>query len=66
MNDELLTVKAVAEKTGRCKETIRRWISSGQLQASRVGKHGQFLVKERDLDQCLAYKAKITDASDAA
>ena len=33
-----LSVAQVAERTGVCKATVRRWINSGKLRASQFGK----------------------------
>lgn len=43
----MLTVPEAAQRSGRNPETIRRWIRSGRLRASRVGT--QHLVDEVDL-----------------
>jgi excisionase family DNA binding protein len=43
----MLTVPQAARRTGRNPETIRRWIRSGRLAATRVGT--QFLVDENVL-----------------
>lgn len=58
---KLLTLGEVAEQIGRCKMTIRRWIKSGELKASRVGSHGRFYIAQEDLDECLKYTPKKTD-----
>lgn len=58
---ELLTIAEVATQLGRCKQTIRRWILSGNLKASRVGKHGRFLIDPEDLEKCLEYNPKKTE-----
>lgn len=44
----MLTVPEAARRTGRNPETIRRWIRSGRLQASKVGT--QHVIDEADLD----------------
>ncbi|MGI8536929.1 MAG: helix-turn-helix domain-containing protein [Mycobacteriales bacterium] len=43
-----LTVTEAARRTGRHPETIRRWIRSGRLRASKVGT--QHVIDELDLD----------------
>lgn len=58
---ESLTVAEVAERIGRCNLTIRRWITSGKLKASRVGRYGQFMIDPKDLEKCLEYKPKKRD-----
>lgn len=44
----MLTVPEAARRTGRNPETIRRWIRSGRLRASKVGT--QHVIDELDLD----------------
>lgn len=44
----MLTVPEAARRTGRNPETIRRWIRSGRLRATRVGT--QHIIDEADLD----------------
>jgi excisionase family DNA binding protein len=43
-----LTVPEAARRIGRNPETIRRWIRSGKLRASKVGT--QHVIEERDLE----------------
>lgn len=43
----MLTVPEAARRTGRNPETIRRWIRSGRLRASKVGT--QHVIDEADL-----------------
>lgn len=43
----MLTVPEAARRTGRNPETIRRWIRSGRLRASKVGT--QHVIEESDL-----------------
>jgi excisionase family DNA binding protein len=43
----MITVPEAAVRVGRNPETVRRWIRSGRLAATRVGT--QLLVEERDL-----------------
>ncbi|MCL4413534.1 MAG: helix-turn-helix domain-containing protein [Actinobacteria bacterium] len=42
-----MTVIEVARRTGRDPETVRRWIRSGKLRASKVGL--QHLIEEEDV-----------------
>lgn len=44
----MLTVPEAARRAGRDPETIRRWIRSGRLRASKVGT--QHVIEEADLD----------------
>ena len=44
----MLTVPEAARRTGRNAETIRRWIRTGRLRATRVGT--QHVIDELDLD----------------
>jgi excisionase family DNA binding protein len=43
----MVTVPQAAKRLGRNPETIRRWIRSGRLRASKVGT--QHMIDERDL-----------------
>lgn len=43
----MLTVPEAASRLGRSAETVRRWIRSGRLRATRVGT--QHLIEEDDL-----------------
>lgn len=47
----MLTVPQAASRAGRSPETIRRWIRSGRLRASKVGT--QHVIEEGDLDDAL-------------
>ena len=44
----MLTVPEVARRLGRNPETIRRWIRSGRLAATKVGT--QHVIEERDVE----------------
>lgn len=44
----MLTVPEAARRVGRNPETIRRWIRSGKLRASKVGT--QHVIEEEDLE----------------
>lgn len=46
-----ITVPDAAERAGKDPETIRRWIRSGRLRASRVGT--QHIIEESDLEAAL-------------
>ena len=50
----MLTVPEAARRTRRDPETVRRWIRSGKLRATRIGT--QHLIDEKDL-------AHLTDAA---
>jgi len=45
----MLTVPEAARRTKRDPETVRRWIRSGRLKATRIGT--QHLIEEDDLDR---------------
>lgn len=44
----MLTVPQAAKRSGRNPETIRRWIRSGRLRATKIGT--QHVIEEQDLD----------------
>jgi len=46
----LLTLREVAELVKVSESTVRRWVRDGSLVAYKVGKRGQFRVKEEDLE----------------
>ena len=48
----MLTVPEAAARAGRDPETIRRWIRSGRLRASKVGT--QHVIDDADLSALLA------------
>lgn len=48
----MITVPEAARRAGRDPETIRRWIRSGRLTASKIGT--QHVIEEQDLDALLA------------
>jgi excisionase family DNA binding protein len=48
---DMLTVPEAAARAGRDPETIRRWIRSGKLRASKVGT--QHVIEEADLADVL-------------
>ncbi len=43
----MLTVAEAANRVGKDRETVRRWIRSGRLRAKRVG--GRHAISDRDL-----------------
>ena len=47
----MLTVPEAAKRVGKDPETIRRWIRSGRLKATRIGT--QHIIEEADLDGLL-------------
>lgn len=54
---EHLTVSEVAEMTGRSAYTVRRWISDGRLNASRVsntGERGRLLIHRDELRRLIS------------
>jgi excisionase family DNA binding protein len=48
MADELMTVRDVANVCHRSEETVRRWIWSGKLSATKLG--NQLFVKRSDIE----------------
>jgi len=50
----LLTVPEAARRTKRDPETVRRWIRSGRLRATRIGT--QHMIDEADLAQVVEEK----------
>jgi excisionase family DNA binding protein len=57
----MLTVPEAARRTKRDPETVRRWIRSGRLKATRIGT--QHLIEEADLDRVASDKALPLPAS---
>ena len=47
----MITVPEAAKRAGKDPETIRRWIRSGRLKASKIGT--QHVIEEADLDPLL-------------
>lgn len=47
-----MSVRDVARITGRSEETVRRWIWSGKLPASKLG--NQLFVRRKDLEAMMA------------
>lgn len=54
MPDELMTVREVARACSRSEETVRRWIWSGKLSATKLG--NQLFVKRGDVEAMRAPK----------
>jgi|GEM_PF-5396803 len=53
---EHLTVKEVAEMTGRAEYTVRRWITEGRLTATRIkqtGSRGRLLIQREELNRLI-------------
>lgn len=50
-DDELLTVKEVAERVKVHPETVRGWIRDGELEAVDIG--GEYRIYKQDLDTFL-------------
>lgn len=48
----MITVPEAAKRAGKDPETIRRWIRTGRLRASRVGT--QHVIEESDLEPLLS------------
>jgi excisionase family DNA binding protein len=53
----MLTVPEAARRAGRDPETVRRWIRSGRLRASKVGT--QHVIEEEDLSALLDEQADV-------
>lgn len=47
--DSMLTVAQAADRIGRSPETVRRWVRSGRLTASRVGQ--RHIIEPRELQK---------------
>lgn len=60
---EVLTVEEAAKFLSLSKKTIRRFIDSGELVASRVGR--QYRIPRRNIDLFLASKSTGKEAIDA-
>lgn len=50
-DDELLTVKEVADRVKVHPETVRGWIRDGELEAVDIG--GEYRIYKQDLDKFL-------------
>jgi excisionase family DNA binding protein len=51
--DELLTVAQIAEQVHVTPETVRRWITTGQLPGHAVNRRAGFRVRRADLNEFL-------------
>jgi len=65
MTEPLLELAIVAKRLKRCPETIRRYIRSGQLRATRApmadgSRGGNYLIPESSIDQFLATRDNIS------
>ena len=49
----MYTIKDVAKITGKCEETIRRWVRSGKLKSEQHSKKEGCLISEDDLQSFL-------------
>lgn len=52
----MVTVPQAAERLGRNPETIRRWIRSGRIRASKIGT--QHMIDEHDLEALIENRTK--------
>ena len=52
-NEELLTIRQVANMFGVHQQTLRRWDTEGKLKAVRVGKLGHRKYHKADIDKML-------------
>ncbi len=53
MSDRWLTVEEIARNLYLHRETVRRWVRSGELPSIILGRRGGYRIKEADLDQFL-------------
>jgi excisionase family DNA binding protein len=53
VSDELLTVRQVAEMLRVAPKTVRRWISEGQLPASRATETANLRIARREVEKRL-------------
>ena len=53
MSGKWLTVEEIARELELHRETVRRWVRSGELPGIMLGRRGGYRVKEADLDQFL-------------
>jgi excisionase family DNA binding protein len=53
----MLTVPAVARRTGLHPETIRRWVRSGRLRSTKVGT--QHVIEESELERVLGESDRL-------
>ena len=53
MSGNWLTVEEIARELELHRETVRRWVRSGELPGIMLGRRGGYRVKEADLDQFL-------------
>ncbi len=53
----MLTVPEAARRTKRDQETVRRWIRSGRLRATRIGT--QHMIEETDLAELTEAKSVL-------
>jgi excisionase family DNA binding protein len=51
--DQLLTVAEVAGRIGTTEKTVRRWIHSGELSASRFGTRIGYRIRQADYEAFL-------------
>ncbi len=57
VDDDLLTLPDIAEMTGMAGPTVRVWVKTGRLPATKVGRG--WLVKRGDLEDMLAADPRI-------
>jgi excisionase family DNA binding protein len=55
LNQGLLTLQQAARKVAKSEKSLRRWIQSGKLRASKSG--GCYLINPDDLDAVLSYSS---------
>jgi len=63
-DQRLLAVAQVAEELQITEVTVRRWITSGRLRASKAGPR-RWMVRRSDLDAFIASPPRPGDAPDA-
>lgn len=64
MTDRWLTVEEISQTLVIHRETVRRWVRSGELRSLRLGRRGGYRVKQSDLDSFLERFVWTADQSE--
>lgn len=56
----MLTVNEAAKEVGKDPETVRRWIRTGKLRATKIGT--QHVIEEDDLDPFLEDEIEVPES----